>query len=242
MCRLPKKEYTAEVFEVIRGLKECLLDVGGLDEGFSFHDVGCGFGASVWAMQQLGVRATGNEANQEWMDAANKHCGGNLSAKPLQEVLSALPYKIDAFFCAHVLEHVPDPLAQLRLMSQHMSDQGVAYLCMPNIHNVRTIRSGVRDSAAYFFPMHLNYFTPKSLVAMVRDAGLEPVQIETRSMFDDEATPQDCEKLRGWELFMLAAKPCNTRAKRQENIDIRCEQAFQHFNNASRMAPVKTGR
>ncbi len=231
----PEKEFTPQVFEVIRGLKDYLQANADLPDDFTFHDVGCGFGASVWAMHKLGVRATGNEANQKWVDVANPHCNGGLSAKPLDQVLAALPYKIDAFFCAHVLEHVPDPLSQLDLMARHMSDRGVAYLCMPNIHNLRTIRRGVRDSAAYFFPMHLNYFTPKSLVDMVREVGLEPVQLETRSMFDDEATPEDCESLRGWELFLLAAKPGNTVVKRQDDIDLNCEQAFAYFNAASRV-------
>jgi SAM-dependent methyltransferase len=225
----PEKEFNPQLVETIRGLKGYLQEVGGLGEGFTYHDVGCGFGASVWAMRRLGVRATGNEANQKWVDAANPHCSGSLSAEPLDRVLAALPYTIDAFFCAHVLEHVPDPLRQLELMAQHMSPDGVAYLCMPNIHNLRTLRRGVRDSAAYFFPMHLNYFTPKSLAAMLSVVGLEPVQLETRTMFDDGATSEDCQRLLGWELFMLAAKPGNTRVKRQADIADRCEQAFQSF-------------
>jgi 2-polyprenyl-3-methyl-5-hydroxy-6-metoxy-1,4-benzoquinol methylase len=225
----PEKEFNPQLLETIRGLKGYLQDTAGFAEGFTFHDVGCGFGASVWAMRKLGIRASGNEANQRWVDAANPHCDGSLSAEPLDRVLAALPHKVDAFFCAHVLEHVPYPLWQLELMAQHMSDDGVAYLCMPNIHNLRTLRRGVRDSAAYFFPMHLNYYTPKSLAAMLAEVGLEPVQLETRTMFDDEATPEDCQRLLGWELFMLAAKPGNTRVKRQMDIETRCEQAFQSF-------------
>jgi 2-polyprenyl-3-methyl-5-hydroxy-6-metoxy-1,4-benzoquinol methylase len=235
----PEKEFTPQILGVMRELKGYLQDVGGLKDGFTFHDVGCGFGATVWSMLQLGVRATGNEANRSWIETANPHCGGKLSSEPLDQVLSALPYKVDAFFCAHVLEHVTDPLFLLKLMSAHLSNEGVAYLCMPNIHNVRTIRRGIRDSGAYAFPMHLSYFTPKSLVAMVREAGLEPVQIETRSMFEDEATPQDCEKLRGWELFMLAVKPGNTLAKRQLDIDGKCAEAFRYFNEAFRAGYLK---
>lgn len=241
----PEREFTQQILEIMRGLKSYLQDTGGLEEGFSFHDVGCGFGASVWSMLQLGVRATGNEVNRSWIDAANPHCGGKLSAEPLDHVLSALSYRVDAFFCAHVLEHVTDPLSLLKLMAKHMSDEGVAYLCMPNIHSVRTIRRGIRDSGAYAFPMHLNYFTPKSLVAMVRQAGLEPVQIETRSMFEDGATPQDCEELRGWELFMLAVKPGNTLANRQGDIDQKCAEAYRYFNcslPATHLAALPRGR
>jgi 2-polyprenyl-3-methyl-5-hydroxy-6-metoxy-1,4-benzoquinol methylase len=231
----PEKEFNPHILETIRGLKSYLQSVGDLAEGFTFHDVGCGFGASVWAMRKMGVRATGNEANQKWVDAANPHCGGGVSAEPLDRVLAALPYKVDAFFCAHVLEHVPDPLWQLGQMARHMSDNGVAYLCMPNIHNLRTLRRGVRDSAAYFFPVHLNYFTPKSLAAMLSHVGLEAVQLETRSMFDDGAAPEDCRSLLGWELFMLAAKPSNIRVKRQADIADRCEKALQSFRNSFRV-------
>lgn len=231
-----EKEFTPGILETIRGLESYFRNEGRLATGFTFHDVGCGFGASVWAMRQLGVRATGNEANAAWVDAANPHCDGSLFSAPLDRVLADLPYSIDAFFCAHVLEHVPDPLGQLRLMARHLSEEGVAYLCMPNVHSLRTMRRGVRDSAAYFFPMHVNYFTPKSLVAMVREAGMEPMRIETRSMFDDGATADDCAALRGWELFVLAAKPGNTRVKRDLDIDGRCARALREFHAGRRIA------
>jgi SAM-dependent methyltransferase len=230
----PEREFTPQLLETIRGLESYLRIEARLGEGFTFHDVGCGFGGSVWAMRHLGVRATGNEANAAWVDAANPHCGGALSSAPLEGVLAGLPHAVDAFFCAHVLEHVPDPLGQLRLMARHLSDEGVAYLCMPNIHSLRTMRRGVRDSAAYFFPMHLNYFTPTSLVAMVRAAGMEPLRIETRSMFDDGATAEDCAALRGWELFVLAGKPGHTRVQRDRDIDAKCARALCGFNAARR--------
>jgi 2-polyprenyl-3-methyl-5-hydroxy-6-metoxy-1,4-benzoquinol methylase len=228
----PEKEFNAKVFDGMTLLKKYFIEIAGFQDDFTFHDVGCGFGGMVWAAHKLGIRASGNEANRAWVDAANLHCNGTLSAEPLEQCLSKLPYKIDGFFCAHVLEHLPDPLTTLKLMAKYMSDEGAAYICLPNIHNTRTLRCGMRNHGCFGFPVHLHYFTPKSLVAMIREAGLEPVQVETRSMFDDRATKEDCDNLHAWEVFMLAVKPGNTKAKRHADLDIKCEAAFRSFIKA----------
>ncbi len=251
-------EFTPEVLDVITRTCDYVREIAGLPETFSYHDVGCGFGASAWAAQQLGLRATGNEVDREWVEAANPHCRGALSAEPLEDVLAGLGYEIDLFFCAHGLEHLVDPERTLALVARHLSARGVAYLCLPNFHSLRALAGGRRNDPHYQFPLHLNYFTPKSLCAMLRAAGLEAIQIETRPLNEtapDGRSPMDrlmaippnpqvdaaawddavCANLLGGELFVLAARPDNATALRDHDLERKIEQAFERFNAARRV-------
>lgn len=254
----PQAEFTPEVIDIVTGMCDYVREITGLPETFTYHDVGCGFGAGVWAAQQLGLQATGNEANRTWVEAANPHCRGALSAEPLEQVLAGLGHQVDVFFSSHVLEHVADPGSILALMAQHISSRGVAYLCMPNTHSLRAMLGGRRGDPAYQFPMHLNYFTPRSLCVMLREVGLEPIQIETRALdeiasdgrspldclmetprplqVDDEAWQEAvCANLLGGGLFVLATRPDNTTARRDPDLDRKVELAFERFAAARRV-------
>lgn len=256
----PEAEFTPEVLDVIRRTIAYVREITGLPENFTYHDVGCGFGASVWAAQQLGLQATGSEVNRAWVDGANPHCRGALSAEPLEDVLAGLGYEIDLFFCAHVLEHLVDPERTLELMARHLSAHGVAYLCVPNFHSARAMVGGRRNDPHYQFPLHLNYFTPKSLCAMLRAVGLEAIQIETRPLNEiapDGRSPMDrllaippnlqvdaaawddavCANLLGGELFVLAARPDNSTVRRDPDLERNVALAFERFNVARR-APL----
>lgn len=196
------------------------------------------------------MTATGNEVNAAWVDAANPHCRGALSAEPLEDVLAKLGYEVDLFFSSHVLEHVADPDRILALIARHLSARGVAYLCVPNAHSLRAMIGGRRNDSFYQFPMHLNYFTPKSLCAMLRAVGLRAIQIETRVLDEvapDGRSPIDrlmrippnmqvdyaawgdaaCANLLGGGLFVLAARHDNTAARRAPDLERKVELAFR---------------
>jgi SAM-dependent methyltransferase len=228
----PENEFTPQILESMRGLDRFLRARGGFEGPFRYHDIGCGFGASVWAMQQLGNRASGNEANKQWIDIANPHCMNQLTHLPLQDYLRTVPETIDVFFSAHVLEHLPDPLEVMHAVSRHMSEDGLFYICVPNIHSKVARDYGVRNQdkdTSYSFPMHLNYFTPKSMFYMLRYSGLEPFVVNTRSLFEDGASDEDCSQLLGFELFMLAGRPGNVLAKRDAAVEERCNEAYERF-------------
>lgn len=246
----PENEFTPQVIDIVIALKAYLQAEGGMPETFTYHDIGCGFGAGVWGWQQIGIKASGNEANKAWVDAANPYCNYALSSEPLEKAIEKLGYKIDVFFSAHVLEHVPDPLSVMKAAAARLSDNGVFYITIPNNHCRRVMRYGRRTGLDYLtldntgnFPMHLNFFTAKSMAYMLREAGLEPFQVETRpldELADAEGTERDETSshfyvtkpkagLLGGELFMLAGKPGNNTAKRCPNLDRRIDDAFLTF-------------
>ena len=251
----PEKEFTPKVIEIAKGVRSHMQSLAPLPDNFIAHDIGCGFGALVYAFQQIGVRASGNEQNKDWVNAANPHCGYQLTAEPLPKALKALPNSVDLFTILHVLEHLPDPKSALAVAAEHLSDKGLIYICVPNTHSFRALIDGLREDPGYMFPQHLNYFTPLSLVAMLKEVELEVVEMNTRPLFEVDKTgasrihsalgmrsehqidanawlEAQCANLLGGELYVLAASKRNLSCKRDLEVWSKVQRAFYNFNSA----------
>ena len=202
--------YTPDVSNVLKTLADNLRKKG-LPEKFRFHEVGCGYGAAVWAVQQMALKATGNEVSPTCVEFANKHCAGKIRAGSFEATASSLS-ETDLFFVVHALERIIDPQAALKLMAKKLSKKGFAYICVANGASHRAARSGIENCPYFGFPGFLHYFTPASLCQMIAEADMEPVVIETRPMGELPDAPgeinvgQRCERLLGGQLFVLAKR------------------------------------
>lgn len=209
--RGPAEIFTPELINILRGVMWHVQGDFGHPKTFRYHDAGCGMGGSVWAMQQLGMDASGNDVFAPGVAVGNAWCGDRLIAASIEEAMKQLS-DIDLMFCAHVLEHLLDPQAAIDAMAQALAPNGLAYLCVPNARSYRAAKFGLADCPYFAFPMHLHYFTQASLCSMIRKAGLTPIAVETRPMNEPpevrgELTIHErCERMLGGELFVLARK------------------------------------
>lgn len=233
--------YTLEILPVLQRVKSIMQEVGGLGEGFRFHDAGCGFGVGVWAMLQLGVYATGNDINRAGVMAANGPCLGQLYPGTLAEAASTFAEPIDGFFSAHVLQGLPDPEVELRLFAKHLSPRGMAYICLPNAANERALHGGRRANPHYALPHNLHHFTPLSLLRMAEAAGLKVIQMCTRSVLggllpETEADPARkqaaMDAMLGGEINIWAVRADNAHAPTDPSIEERALTAHAAFNAA----------
>lgn len=243
-------QFTPSVVDVARGVLAHMRSVSPLPDEFVFHDFGCAFGALVYGFQQIGAKASGNEPNKAWVEAGNAYCNGRLTDLDLPQALDQLGSKVDLFTALHVIEHLPHPEVALQTLKANLAPGGLIYICVPNAASIQYLVGGRRQDPLYSFPMHLQYFTPKSMAAHLRAAGLEPIAVDTRWLHDDKngdpyaiekllGVRQDmivdmnawktaaCANLLGGELFMLATHPENTEAVRQADLDERIEKAYQ---------------
>ena len=69
----PKSEFTPAMLTVAKGVID-LMKYYSQKDHWNIYDVGCGYGALVWAWQQMGHSAYGNELNPTWVSEANKFC------------------------------------------------------------------------------------------------------------------------------------------------------------------------
>lgn len=151
--------------------------LGGRNE-FSLHDVGCGFGGFVAKMRSFGVQATGNDVNAAAIMQAKERGNNSVDSVLLDEFLRDANQRYDVFTLNHVLEHMPDPLAVLQLLREHMAAVGVIVLRVPNAHYLPARRRSYREFNWFGFPYHLHYFTPNSLAKILQLSGLRLLEIQ----------------------------------------------------------------
>jgi SAM-dependent methyltransferase len=134
-------------------------------------DIGCGNGCFLLQMQTLGWEVSGIEPDPKAAAAATAS-GLNVKVGLLQD--HSLPEAhYDAVSLNHVIEHLHDPVATLRICRKILKPGGSVFIATPNF-----AAGGHRLFGSDWFPLdpprHLVLFTPESLRRALRTAGLEP--------------------------------------------------------------------
>lgn len=88
------------------------------------------------------------------------------------EHLAALPERADLLYAIEVIEHVDEPIAQLRAMRVALKDEGLLFLTTPPGHRCES------KTTAYGNATHLHFFTPLSLNLALGQAGFEPMAFQ----------------------------------------------------------------
>jgi len=88
----------------------------------------------------------------------------------------------DAILFGDVLEHLKDPLATLRQSVEFLSASGVVVISVPNITHADVKIALMNGQFPYsdsglLDRTHIHFFTKESLLELVKDAGLVPVEI-----------------------------------------------------------------
>lgn len=237
----PENEFTEELLKVAAGVIGHIKSIDPMNvmpEKWSIFDVGCGYGGFVWAMQNNGMDAWGNELNPTWVNEANTYCQGNLYFGQFAEIQHLIGKKYDFIFISHTLEHLPDPAAMLREAKKYLAKNGLIYINVPNSRSNRFKENGRRSGIDYGnFPMHINFFTPSSMRYLANRHGLRVVQLRTRP-FDELsiiAHSDDVERfdkeLLGGELFALLAHDKNNSFIGDERIDEKIDKSLRNIPN-----------
>jgi SAM-dependent methyltransferase len=129
-------------------------------------DYGAGSGGLVHGARQLGVEADGVEPSATARELARSLYGVDLV--PSLEECSHRSY--GAITLLHVLEHVVDPLADLRALGSLLEPDGALLIEVPHAGSadmwVPSRRRMILDP-----PAHLHHFTPKTLRTLLEHAG-----------------------------------------------------------------------
>jgi 2-polyprenyl-3-methyl-5-hydroxy-6-metoxy-1,4-benzoquinol methylase len=122
----------------------------------------------------------------------------------------AVPEGLDAIVYGDVLEHLRDPWTVLAAHAGLVNPGGVVVVCMPNIehwsfiHRLLTGAFGY-DEQGLFDRTHLRWFTPRTMGAALRDAGLDLCDIRPRAF--DPAPPRSLADLLAPALLALGVAP-----------------------------------
>ncbi|HEX6708142.1 MAG TPA: class I SAM-dependent methyltransferase [Albitalea sp.] len=152
---------------------ESLIDVmeQGLAPNSAVVDVGCGTGMLLRQLAERGHHATGVERDTSAVSLRHhkvRVLEGSAEALPA----ALAPASCDALVFSHVLEHLVDPIAAVRRASALLKPGGLLFCEVPNNESLIARQSGLAWEHLDI-PRHINFFTERSLAALVQDAGLE---------------------------------------------------------------------
>jgi 2-polyprenyl-3-methyl-5-hydroxy-6-metoxy-1,4-benzoquinol methylase len=147
--------------------------------GRDLLDVGSGDGDFLRRARASGYRVTGQEINADAVASA-RAAGLDVRLGELGE-LGLAPASFDCIRLWHVLEHVPDPLAILRIARPLLRPQGLLIVGVPDFDSPARKLFGTRWSGLQL-PFHRHHFTAGTLKATMGAAGFQVDRLRYRSV------------------------------------------------------------
>jgi len=174
-------------FTLARGREKLdLLKAAGVEPRGDLLDVGCSSGAWLEVAREAGWKGQGVEIGEPFAARARAkglavHTGTLEDAAA--STLGGRRFRLITLF--DVLEHLPEPLAALRIVRDLLEPGGTIALTAPNIeglyprltHRLLARRTGVWEYPE--LPAHLYDFSPGTASRLLLRAGLEPVFVST---------------------------------------------------------------
>jgi SAM-dependent methyltransferase len=137
-------------------------------------DVGAGKGRFVQRARMGGWTAIGVEPVPGSVQLARSRYGIDLVEGTLID--AQFPARsFDVLTMWHVMEHIPDPRSELHEVSRVLADDGLFVLEVPNFASLQAW-IGQDDWFHLMLPHHLIHYTPRTLRAVLADAGFEVVR------------------------------------------------------------------
>jgi SAM-dependent methyltransferase len=133
-------------------------------------EVGSSYGEFLVEARKRDWEVTGVEIAQEAVAYARGHYQLDVQAGSLGTVTFGQKETFDAIVLLHVIEHLPDPLATLRMIHRLLAPNGILYLATPNLASLeyRLLRSWWLwvDPRA-----HLCLYSPQAITSVLNRAG-----------------------------------------------------------------------
>jgi SAM-dependent methyltransferase len=145
-------------------------------------ELGSGTGWMLRALRQRGWLAVGSERTVAAAAAARDAAGVPMFVGDLDAIRDA-PL-LDLVIMFHVLEHLADPLSQLRAIARRVKPGGTLILGIPNIASWQARVVGSRWMHLDV-PRHLCHFSPDAIERALRASGFRVARVDFRSFEHD---------------------------------------------------------
>ncbi len=132
-------------------------------------ELGCGAGSLTYLLCQVGFDAEGLELGPAAIEVARDRFGVTVHRGPLETQDDPGPW--DAIVAVDVLEHLPDPLATMKLCARRLAVAGRLFLQTP------CYRQEGPEWPMLLPEEHLHLFTESSVERLLRAAGFSAVEV-----------------------------------------------------------------
>jgi len=136
-----------------------------LNKGDSLLDIGAGNGVFVYCLRQLGFNAKGVEPDENHARYARGELHVPVTTGFAQEINDKESFNVVTLH--HVLEHLADPLAELKNIWVILKNSGYLIVEVPNAEDIK------QDPKNRYHKAHLYTFNPETLIALGERAGFK---------------------------------------------------------------------
>ena len=131
----------------------------------SVLDIGAGSGVVVYCLRKLGVNAQGIEPDENHARYAREGLHVPVITGFAQEINDKESIHIVTMH--HVLEHMNDPLAELKNIWLILKENGFLIIEVPNAEDIK------KDPKNRYHKAHIYTFNPETLIALAETAGFK---------------------------------------------------------------------
>ena len=195
-------------------------------------DFGCGAGAFLRRMRDLGWRVEGLDVSRDLAAAVSDQLGITVHVGSLPHA-SLEPQSYDLLTMWQALEHVHDPRAVVRAAANLLRPGGLFYATVPNFESWGRVRFG-HSWYGLDVPRHLTHFAPQTLARLVEAEGFRVQRIEQVGMdgwIRHSARRARAFEMGSWRLQACRFKPLakrlarrSERANRADNLLVAAEK------------------
>ena len=149
-------------------------------------DFGCGYGGLVQALNNIGYsNFIGTDVGKSCIEVGQKRGNKNIYLAGNQpEIFNS---NLNFITCSHVIEHVPDLAVFINTIKNLLTENGYLFLALPNGGHLPAFLGDFSRFDWFQFPMHLNYFTPESLIRFFHNNGFEIIDLQSQGSSSQNA-------------------------------------------------------
>jgi len=168
--------HNSRLMTIERYVKNLLVEKKGEKRG-SILDVGCGLGEFLIVARDAGWDAKGVELSKYSADIAKKKFKLDVFNGRLDDVNTTGKFKekFDVITMIEVIEHLPNPLENLKKCHELLKHQGIIVIQTGDVESLYSKIKG--KNWPYYLAGHLNYFSRRTLKRMLEKAGFEVIKI-----------------------------------------------------------------
>lgn len=231
-------EKGALIVQALQGAGVTLL------KGAKIMEMGCGAGGILGYFKDNGYSVRGFDIGSEYLNFGKTKHGLDLREGDISVAIAAMEaegFSPDLVIYEQVLEHLQNPLEELRRLKEFLSEKAVLFLGVPGLQNIPAHYDA--DFLRYLQLPHLCHFDLSSLASVCRKAGFSLIRGDekVRAVFSagGERESTRAGGLSPDRLGFLRELELEHRRRLPRKIFVRFGQALKRFLRAAGAGVVK---
>lgn len=176
-------EHLTEIFEINRQRVAFIQSLAGkhfktksqtVNTGFTLLDIGCGTGLFLKSCTDAGFSVSGIDVSMNALNFARENYNLEVSSKTLDDLLKE-GKKYDLITMWHVLEHIMNPVEELRKVKGILKEGGLLIVEVPNLNSVKFRLSGKKWKGGNHPLYHRSFFTATTLEETLAMSGFSSI-------------------------------------------------------------------